>query len=254
MKLRALLIGMVMSIAAVGLMVFYMNRYEQEASGGAKIEVLVAVKALERGKPITDDQLGTREIPQAYLDARVIRARDRQKVLGLPAAQNLGVSQALAWTDLIAANDEQRDLSSLVQPGNRAMPIRLENSETIGLIRPGDSVDVLGVLNESKQAVVLLQRVLVLATGLNFSFGAASETRASSVLTLSESLQESQLLAIALEKSKVTVVLRSPTDTGVTEGAPDLSATVLSDSSKKSTAVAGRIKTGPIKLTAERAP
>ena len=78
------------------------------------------------------------------------------------------------WTDLVTANEDRRDLSSLVQPGSRAVSIQMaREGSSVALIRPGDYVDVFSVMNEKgadqKIAVVLLQRVLVLATGLDTS-------------------------------------------------------------------------------------
>src|SRR5579859_2449676 len=142
MKIRAAFLGLLAGFAGVVLLFIYLRKYEQEVSGGPRVALLVAVAPIARGKPITADVLGTREVPIAYLDDRTIRARDKEKILGLSATTNIPVQQTIAWTDVIALNDSQRDLSSLVQPGNRAMPIRVAYSEQVGLIRPGDFVDI----------------------------------------------------------------------------------------------------------------
>ena len=125
MKQRAVTIGLVLAALGVLLQALYMRHFEQEASGGAKIELLVATQAIERGKAISAEMLATRSVPRAYVDDRAIRAIDQDKVVGLRAASKVPALQTLAWTDLIATTDDQRDLSSLVQPGNRAMPIRV---------------------------------------------------------------------------------------------------------------------------------
>src|SRR3954469_20613709 len=169
MKQRAVTIGLILAVVGVLLQALYMRHFEQEASGGAKIDLLVASQAIERGKPISADMLATRSVPRAYVDDRAIRAADQDKVVGLRAASKVPALQTLAWTDLIATTDDERDLSSLVQPGNRAMPIRVTFEETLQLIRPGDFVDILGIFGESRQATVMLQRVLVLATGTETS-------------------------------------------------------------------------------------
>jgi pilus assembly protein CpaB len=158
LKTRPVLIGIVFALVGVGLLILYLRRYEQEVSGGRKIELLVAVAPIERGTAVTDQMLGTRQVPQAYVDDRAIRASDRGKVLNLKAAATVPVLQTLAWSDFIATTDERRDLSALVQPGNRAMPIRVQFDDVLAMIHPGDFVDVIGISGDARESWVLLQR------------------------------------------------------------------------------------------------
>jgi pilus assembly protein CpaB len=260
MKLRPVFLGLIAGVAGVVLMLLYMRRFEEEASGGRKVSLLVAVAPIQRGKPITEDMLGVREVPQAYLDDRAIRAADKSKILGLRATSNVPVEQSLAWTDVIAANDDQRDLSALVQPGNRAMPVQVAFIDELPLIHPGDFVDVIAVYKDTRESSVLLQRVLVLATGTQTGHDRAPTDKPGFVerattLTLSVSLQESQMLALAMDRGRLTVVVRNPDDQKVTETPPDLQPTLLSDVQKRQ-AILGRRRatTGPVKLEAEQLP
>jgi len=252
MKTRPVLIGIVFALVGVGLLILYLRRYEQEVSGGRKIELLVAVAPIERGTAVTDAMLGTRQVPQAYVDDRSIRASDREKVLNLRAAATVPVLQTLAWSDFIATTDEHRDLSALVQPGNRAMPIRVQFDDVLVMIRPGDFVDVIGISSDARESTVLLQRVLVLATGTD-TVGGATDTKKSplraTTLTLSVSLQESQLLALAMGVSRLTVVVRNPDDQRVLE-ASDVSISAVFDSNKRQVIQSSR-RRGPVKLEAE---
>src|SRR5258706_1410814 len=217
MKLRPVFFGLLLALVGVALLLLYLRHFEQEATGGKKIELLVAVTPIDRGKQITDDMLGTRQVPQAYVDDRAIRATDREKVLNLRATTNVPVLQTLAWTDFIATSDERRDLSSLVQPGSRAMPIRMQFEDVLSLIKPGDFVDVLGVFGDAREATVLLQRVLVLATGVETTPERATDkkptgARPNSMLTLSVTLPESQLLALPMTVGKIPAYVRNPDD------------------------------------------
>ncbi len=233
MKLRPILLGVLAALLGVVLQVLYMRRFEQEASGGAKIDLLVAAQAIERGKPVTAQMLAVRAVPQAYVDDRAVRAADRDKILNLRAVSKVPASQTLAWTDLIASTDDQRDLSTLVQPGNRAMPIRVQYEDTLQLIRPGDFVDVIGVDDMGKEASVLLQRVLVLATGLDTTAERSADHKPSiksSLLTVSVSLQEAQLLTLAQSITRLVCVLRSGDDPRVVESPPDILRAQLFDS------------------------
>ncbi|HWA74343.1 MAG TPA: Flp pilus assembly protein CpaB [Polyangiaceae bacterium] len=236
MKLRPILLGILAALLGVALQVLYMRRFEQEASGGSKIELLVAVQTIERGKPVTSEMLSTRWVPQAYVDDRAVRAVDREKILNLRAVSNVPASQTLAWTDVIASTDDQRDLSTLVQPGNRAMPIRVQYEDSLQLIRPGDFVDVIGVDADGKEASVLLQRVLVLAAGLDTAVERSTDKKASlrtGLLTLSVSLPEAQLLTLAQAISRLVVLVRNANDPRVVDAPADLSREQLFDSQQR---------------------
>ena len=231
MKVRPLFFGVIVALLGVILQLAYMRRFEEQASGGAKIDLLVAAQPIQRGKPITSDMLGVRSVPQAYVDDRFIRAADRDKIVNLRAANTVPVLQTLAWTDLIASTDDQRDLSSLVQPGNRAMPIRVQFEELLQLIRPGDFVDLISIDADGRQASVLLQRVLVLAAGLETAIARDTDKRQgrANLLTVSVSLQEAQLLGLAQTVGRVTAVVRNTGDPRVLESPPDVSRDQLVD-------------------------
>lgn len=248
MKVRPLFFGVIVALLGIILQLAYMRRFEEQASGGAKIDLLVAAQPIQRGKPITSDMLGVRSVPQAYVDDRFIRASDRDKVVNLSAANTVPVLQTLAWTDLIASSDEQRDLSALVQPGNRAMPIRVQFEELLQLIRPGDFVDLISIDADGRQASVLLQRVLVLAAGLETAIARDTDKRQqrANLLTVSVSLQEAQLLGLAQTVGRVTAVVRNTGDPRVMEAPPDVGRDALSDPVVRQTVGGGKRR--PVRL------
>lgn len=260
MNRRALFIAVLVGMLGAFLMVLYQRRFELDASGGEKVKLLVALKKLERGKPVTDDMISVREIPMAYVDERAIRENDKNKILGLKIGNTVKEGQLLLWADL-TATDEKRDLSSLVLPGYRAVSIKAARDDTsIALIKPGDYVDVIGVLgansavNEAKNAVVLLQRVLVLATGTDTSPEQAKDTKEANpwlqenLLTLSLTLSEAQVLALAAERGRLAVAVRHPDDQARTSGIVDLNFNQIVD--EKERAKIRNIRTGPRDLTA----
>ena len=102
MKVRPLFFGVIVALLGIILQLAYMRRFEEQASGGAKIDLLVASQPIQRGKPITNDMLGVRSVPQADVDDRFIRASDRDKIVNLRAANTVPVLQP-GWTDLIAS-------------------------------------------------------------------------------------------------------------------------------------------------------
>ena len=259
MNRRALFIAVLVGMLGAFLLVLYQRRFELEASGGEKVRLLVALKKLERGKPVTDDMITAREIPLAYVDERDIRESEKNKILGLKVGNTVKEGQLLLWADL-TATDEKKDLSSLVLPGYRAVSVKAARDDTsVALIKPGDYVDVIGVLgaatatNEAKNAVVLLQRILVLATGTDTSPDQARDTKEANpylqenLLTLSLTLSEAQVLALASERGRLTFSVRHPDDQARTSGIVDLNFNQIVD--EKERAKIRNIRTGPRDLS-----
>jgi pilus assembly protein CpaB len=263
---RALFIALVVGVLGLVLLLLYQRRFEIEASGGEKVRLLMAVKRVERGKPITEDMIAVREIPLAYVDDRAIRESEKNKILGLKVGTSVKEQQLLLWSD-VTATDERKDLSSLVLPGYRAVSIRASRDDSsVSMIRPGDYVDVIGVLgtsglsNDAKNAVVLLQRVLVLAAGGETSPSNPDEKKNQgfnsndSVLTLSLTLTEAQLIALAADRGRLAVVVRHPDDQQRTNGIPDVNLhQILSPEERSKLRVRGG-GGGPVDITARGNP
>jgi pilus assembly protein CpaB len=245
MNRHALFTASIFALVGAALLVLYLRRFEREKSGGEPIRILVAKKNLERGKPIAEDMLAVREVPVAYVEDRAVKASEQEKVLGLRTGNALSAQQTLMWTDLAISHDEDRDLSSLVMPGYRAVYIKaVRQDEGSTLIRPGDYVDVIATLPQgpdpeaSKSSVVLLQKVLVLANGAStsadFDSAEEEEKRARSGprdqgLTLSLNLQEAQLIALAEQRGQLSVLLRNIDDQRTFEAVPDITPAALND-------------------------
>ena len=105
MKSRPVFLGVLVAGLGVALLALYMRKFELDASGGSKVELLVAVSPIPRGTPVTSEMLGTKQVPQAYVDERSIRASERAKILNLKPVANIPVLQTLIWSDFVAASD-----------------------------------------------------------------------------------------------------------------------------------------------------
>jgi pilus assembly protein CpaB len=259
MNRRALLIAFVVSLLGVALLVIYLRRFEEEASGGEPVKVLTALKPIQGGKVITDDLLATRVVPRAYLEDRAILETERAKIVGLKVGHTVQAQQVLMWTDLAIAMDERRNLSSLVQTGMRAVTVKAgTEGNSAALIRPGDRIDVIatmpqtgpGAAADARNSVVLLQNVLVLAVGGDTGSDPLEKASSSSrdmVFSLSLNIPEAQLLALATEKGRITVALRNPDDVRVTEGMSDMNSSALSDTKARGQ-LQGIRRAGPVKV------
>lgn len=266
MNKRALLIAFGVACLGAVLLFVYLRRFEQEASGGTPVKLLVALKPVEPGMVLTDEMLATRVVPQAYVENRAVRETERARVVGLRAATAVQAQQTLMWTDLAIAADDRRDLSSLVQPGMRAVGVRAASDDkSFALIRPGDRADVIATMpaadsmgRDTRSSVVLLQNVLVLAVGLDTGSEPVGKRSPSEqrdlILTLSLTVPEAQLLALAAEKGRLSVALRNPDDVRVTEGLTDLTSASLVDSKTRANVQGVRKAGGPIRLESVQGP
>jgi pilus assembly protein CpaB len=234
---RLLLISLLLAAAGVALLLLYMRRYETDVSGGTRVQLLTVISPAPRGTVLTEEMLGVREVPVSYVEPRAVKAAELAKVRGIRTAIDLDPQDSLLWTDLAVSVDD-RDVSALLQPGNRAFSVEARQGGAAGndLIRPGDYVDVLATFSNqvaggrAGTTVLLLQRVLVLAVGnetqrqafqAGNDQGSALGRRAAS-LTLSLKIEEAQMMALAVRQAELSVVLRSAGDSTVTEGLPNL--------------------------------
>jgi pilus assembly protein CpaB len=236
---RLLVIAIALAAAGMLLLWLYLQRYEAETSGGERVRLLSVLSAVPRGTVLTEQMLGVREVPISYVEARAVKAAELNKVRGIRTAMDLDPQDTLQWSDLAVAV-EDRDLSTLVQAGNRAVTIEARQNS---LIRPGDYVDVLATFTSRTGAdyaaatVVLLQRVLVLAVGNETQrqvFQASGDngrsgSSAGHSLTLSVELDEAQMVALADQNGDLSVILRGGSDPGVVDGLPDLTTNNLLD-------------------------
>jgi pilus assembly protein CpaB len=234
MNKKALLTAILFAVGAMALLFFYQRRFEEEASGGDRVKILRIQKRIERGGVIADDALTAVEVPLRYLDERAIKDSDRTKVVGMTVVHALPQQSILMWPDIVSSNEEQRDLSRMVDPGSRALTIRVSRDDSsVALIHPGDKVDVIAVLTpttgDDKVATVLLQGVLVLAVGMETSpqGNPKERVRDQDSITLSLSVPQIQAVRLAAERGRLAVAVRSNRESDAPIEAPAIKGSVL---------------------------
>jgi len=116
-------------------------------------------------------------------------------------------------------NDPPEELAYIVPAGERAVTVAVnEVSGVAGLIRPGDTVDVLVTFkNGGEQEAMtstILQKIKVLATDRNMNAvtGKANQEEIYKTVTLSVTPHQAQSLALATEQGSVRLILRSHAD------------------------------------------
>jgi pilus assembly protein CpaB len=230
MRKILLFAGLGSALGAIGAGHLYLSRLEDELAGGAKVPILVAAKDAPAGTILTQQQLIIRDIPEAYLDTRTVRASDVKQVVGNRLSVGLKAQQSLLWSDLATFTDQGRLLSSLVEKGLRAVEIESKVSNFDGLLRPGDRVDILfsadGGGNGSRSTVTLLQNLLVLSVGGSMertdSTGAGtSRFSVSRGVTVGATLAQAQIITQAKSHGSLALTLRNPDDVKTVDGLPE---------------------------------
>jgi len=240
---KAAYVALGSGLLSVALGWLYMNRFESDVSGGTRVAVLATSKDISTGTELTSPMIAVRMVPAAYVDDRAVLARDREKVIGVEVVTPLKSQETLQWTDL-AVRTDARNVSQLIAPGKRAVSIRAKATDNAGsgVMQAGDYVDVFAVVEAQgmKTAVLLLQRVLVIAVGLDTEQSRDSKPAADvrnrrddRLLTLSLDVDETQLLSLAADQGRLAVALRNPTDQRVFENTPDLGASELVEARDK---------------------
>src|SRR5688500_5167837 len=110
------------------MLLLYMQRFEQEASGGPPVQVLFATRDIGPGERVTESMIAVHAIPQNYVEDRHIPASEAQRILGVRVTSGIKATESLMWTDLAIVSDQNRHLSSLVRNGMRAITIRADIS------------------------------------------------------------------------------------------------------------------------------
>lgn len=203
----------------IGLLWLYRQRFEVEASGGPKVEILVAKTDLNLGTRLDSEALEVRAIPEAFADRRHVRVSEVKQILGTRVRTQVRAAEAILWTDLATNSPNARDLAGLVMPGMRAYPVPASNLLTFdGLLRPGDRVDVLLTIADPKdgrgKTAPLLQNLIVLAIGRHLggiTSSADSEIDYGTV-TLAVEPTQAQILASAMREGVITIALRNTED------------------------------------------
>lgn len=194
--------------------------------------VVVAKQDIPAGTPLKESLLKEETVYKDMLQPRAATSIDRviDKITLVPISKG---EQVLL--NKISLSGQEGSLSMKVPSGKRAITIPVDNISSVGgMVRPGDHVDVVGMVPqpavnaEGKQVMQmttmpLFQDVLVLAVGQEFTSipGTKKEEKAvSAVITLALSAQEANLIAFVQEQGRVRLILRSPGDTQVQRVAP----------------------------------
>ncbi|MCX5709653.1 MAG: Flp pilus assembly protein CpaB [Candidatus Omnitrophica bacterium] len=239
-----LIIGIGLALIAIFMIKVYLDEQNRAARLRAKQEleaiqanqtpVLIAKKDIAQGVVIDPDWLEAKIVPNNRVEGGAVKSVDR--ISGMLTVAPISKGEQVTLDKL--SFKRSGDLASLTPVGKRAITIVADNASTlVGMIKAGDYVDVIALVNIPIQVVEgrpvtqltsipLFQNVLILAVGQETGgtapameqlarYGKQQATESSALITLALSPKEAGLLSFVQEQGKIRLVLRSPTDAKV---------------------------------------
>jgi pilus assembly protein CpaB len=236
-----LIISLILGLIATYLVNTFLQQKTEEAKRRLEerqksiTSVVIAKQDIAAGATISEEMLKEEKVYKNILQPRA--ATDISRVVNKVALAPISKGEQVLLNKVTIAG-EDTSLSAKIPRGKRAITISVDNLASVGgMIRPGDHVDVMGVVpvpvttpdgkTASQMATMpLFQDVLVLAVGHEYSNAPApagekkGEKAASPMITLALTPQETSLIAFVQEQGKIRLVLRSPEDTQVQPAVP----------------------------------
>ncbi len=250
--------AMTLSLAMAGFAVFFVmssvSSIEDQAKQkfGDEVTVLVAKNDIKEMDTILDSMIEPKSVPKRFVEPSAIAfntqvkedsndyAMETKRVIGNVAVVTIKKGEQLSLNK-ITEPSMRTGLSPQVTVGKRAMAIPVDETSSVAkLVKPGDRVDVIAVLDfsggqggrENKIAKTVFQDVVILAVGRNITNNLARriESDPSSGRTKIKSLTEfdgynsvtlevdpsqAQTLAaiVAGNSNKIILTLRNNDDT-----------------------------------------
>jgi pilus assembly protein CpaB len=221
------IIALVLALGVASLTSFLIYRWLQQKAAPQKVmvpveesvPVAVAVADLPWGTKLSGEMIKLvpffeKRLPEGYFSSSVSL---EGRVVITPVKQN----EAIIESKLAPTSITTGGISAIVSPGKRAVAVK--GDKVIGLagfIRPGDRVDVLVTLSDTRYrrqrqiTKIVLEDIPVLATGTQMEKGdKKGETSPVDVYTLEVTPEEGEKLALAATQGRLSFALRNATDT-----------------------------------------
>ena len=238
-RLIIIIFAVVLGVVAALVTARYLSAEQARIAQGAQlVTVLVAQQELPTGMTsealLSKGYLKQREIPRQYVSASAVSSRAQLdgKVVAVPISRDQQITDAMFKyaADVGLASSTPTGYVAVAIPTNAATGVG-------GLLKPGDSVAVLGTFEPGGKGVetavtkLILPKVKVLAVGqsLDSASADAAATKTSSggalagggqsanqnvipTVTLALTPAEAEILVFAQEEGKIWLALFSPTD------------------------------------------
>ena len=204
----------------------------------AMVGVVVARRDLQRGDPVSAETMAVRQIPSDLAPSSGISPERFESYIGSTLALSVRSGEPLL-TVAIAGSDAAH-FSQRLRTGFRAITIAVDEVNALsGMLQPGDRIDLMltaraaDARNDGQdQTIVLMQDVLILATGRQVhpdlrgdAESSKSQERQFGAITIEVDPDRAQRLIVAQRSGRITAILRNPTDRGaIPKAAMDVNA------------------------------
>lgn len=213
------LISLILGLVTAYLIYDFLSETEQAAANIQYGEVVVAAVDILEQTQINNDMIQVNKVPVEYIHPQAIR--DRNEISGRITTSTISAGEQLLNTKLAEPGAPTFGLAYAIPHGKRALTIAVNNISGIsGLIKPGDKVDVMSIMElpdpaggTDSFAFFALQEIQVLA--LDATMDDRSRTNAPleySSVTVAATPEEAEKLLLASERGSIRLALRSPVD------------------------------------------
>ncbi len=233
-KKKLIIAAVIVGLAAMALVWMAVEKQDdkREKLLSNQVKVVKAARNIPAGTRLSRNQITIKKVPKQFLPHNVLLQSDVKVYLGQPLKNDVQQNSMIVTSDF-EVEEAARTLASKIPEGERAMSMSVNQvSGVSGLLNPGDRVDILGTFPVgSKDQVVkqaggggnvgyitmtLLQNVTILATGQRISSVMGGEGRRTGggygTVTMSLTVEESELLTIAQTRGDLRLLLRNPDD------------------------------------------
>jgi len=197
--------------------------------------VLVLKRKILNGERISRQYLAKKTFPGDMLPSNVMTPQDQKDVIGRKVNRTIYAKEPLLWSHF-GQQDTKKTMSEIIPLDERAITIPMNNISGVdGYIQPNDHVDIYistsvptkelkqlptrdgGVMTtevegEKDAIFLLLQNVIIAATGDSFGKGAIPTKQSYSSITVFVTPLEAGLLKFATETGSLSLALRNPKD------------------------------------------
>jgi pilus assembly protein CpaB len=193
MNSRAMTLSLIMAGIAVFFVMSSVSSIEEDAKKkfGDEVTVLVAKNDIKEMDSILDGMVEPKLIPKRFVEPTAIAfnmavkeespdyAMETKRIIGNVAIVPIKKGEQITL-NAITEPGMRSGLAPQVTPGKRAMTIGVDETSSVGkLVKPGDRVDVIAVMDQSvmvggqirdsKVAKTIMQDVVILAVGRNIT-------------------------------------------------------------------------------------
>jgi pilus assembly protein CpaB len=225
-----LIIGASLGVAAIFFIYLYLGSIKRSVYEGMEmVKVLVAASNIPPDTSLEEKHLSTELMPRKYVHSSALFPRDLDLILGQRVGTDIKKGQVLLWSDL-GVEQTGAGFASIIRENDRAISLAVDEITSVsGLIKPNDSVDILGTFvtgesyGEAKTTTItILQNVTVLAVGREFGRSRAPGAYSGGygTVTVSVTPSEAELLTLAQEKGRITLLLRNSQNLKTEEDLP----------------------------------